>query len=143
MIAPETSLGFPLTRTEAGWEIDLSRLKVFSGLSVLSQIIGEQIIEQVENNPGDISFLSRINPNINPELNALEINYVQFYARAGVLKEILSFKEEFQDQLIDIFGTLQRSNWRQQLHPGVDAQEAEGAPAAPATSRALVQWTPS
>lgn len=138
MNVPETSLGLPLTQTEVGWEIDLSRLHVFSGLSVLSQIIGEKILEQVENNPGDISFLSKINPNINPELIALEIHYVQFHSRAGVLVDIVTFKEAFQNHLIDIFGTLQRSNWREQLHPSAYAQEADNAPAAPSASKALV-----
>jgi hypothetical protein len=134
---PETSLGFPLTQSEAGWEIDLSTLKVFSGLSALSRIIGEQIIEQVENNPGDVSFLYKVNPGINPELVALEIHYVQVYSRAGVLADILSFKEEFQDQLIDIFGTLQRQNWREQLHPP-ESLSAENATGASPTSKALV-----
>jgi hypothetical protein len=138
MIAPETSLGLPLTQTDTGWEIDLSRLHVFSGLSVLSRIIGERILDHVENNPGDVSFLQKVNPNINPELIALEIHYVQVYARSGVLAESLWFKEAFQAHLIDIFGTLQRSNWREQLHPSETTEEAGSTPATVPASKALV-----
>lgn len=113
----KTSLGFPLVKSEDVWEIDLAGLKIFTGLSVLSTIIGEHIIEQVENNPGDVSFLYKINPHINPELIAMNVFYIQVYARAGVLKNILLFKDEFQDQLITVFGTLQRSNWGKKIYP--------------------------
>jgi len=113
----QTSLGYPLTKSDDAWEIDLSGLEIFTGLSVLSKIVGEHIIEQVENNPGDISFLYKINPNINPELIGMNIFYIQAYARAGVLKKILSFKEEFHEQLISVFGTFQRPSWRRIIHP--------------------------
>lgn len=112
-----TSLGYPLVRNEDAWEIDLSGLRIFTGLSVLATIIAENIIEQVENNPGDISFLYKINPNINPEVTKMKILYIQVYARAGVLHDVLCFKEEFHDQIRTIFGTFQRPEWWKHICP--------------------------
>jgi hypothetical protein len=113
----QTSLGYPLIKSEGTWEINLSGLEIFTGLSVLSKIIGEHIIEQVENNPGDVSFIYKINPNINPELIKMNILYIQVYAKAGVLRDILNFKLEFHEQIITIFGTFQRPSWRRIIHP--------------------------
>ena len=130
----QTSLGYPLIKSEDTWEIDLSELEIFTGLSVLSKIIGEHIIEQVENNPGDVSFLYKINPNINPELIKMNILYIQVYAKAGVLRDILNFKSEFHEQIITIFGTFQRPSWRRIIHPA----DENGADASDLPSKALI-----
>jgi len=112
-----TSLGYPLQQTEEGWEVDLSELKIFTGLSVLAKIIGEHIIDEAERSPGDVSFLYKINSNINPELVEMNIHHVQVYARAGVMHGIRKFRDVFINQLITVFGTLQRRKWRREIYP--------------------------
>ncbi len=116
-IQTETSLGPTLVRKDENWELDLSYLRIFTGLSVLSKILGDEVLNQVENTPGDVSIIYKINPNINPELIEMHFSFIQIYARAGVLKDILSFKEEFQDHLRTVFGTFQRPSWGRKIHP--------------------------
>ena len=117
MDAVVTSLGYPLIKNDTAWEIDLTGLRIFTGLSVLATIIAENIIEQVENNPGDISFLYKINPNINPELIRMKVFYFQVYARSGILNNVTHFKDEFHSQIRTIFGTFQRPEWWKYICP--------------------------
>ena len=112
-----TSLGYPLKKTKADWEIDLSELKIFSGLSVLARIIGEHIMDEAERSPGDVSFLYKVTSNINPELVAMRIHYIQIHARAGILQGAQKSREVFIKQLITVFGTLQRQKWRIKIFP--------------------------
>ncbi|MBE7410836.1 MAG: hypothetical protein L6Q54_08555 [Leptospiraceae bacterium] len=113
----ETSLGPSLIRNGEVFELNLSNLRVFTGLSVLSKILGDEVLNQVENTPGDVSIIYKINPNINPELVEMNFSFISIYARSGVLKDILSFKEEFQDHLRTVFGTFQRPSWGKRIHP--------------------------
>ena len=112
-----TSLGFPLFEREDHFEIDLTNLRIFTGLSVLARILGDMILDHVQNSIGDVSILYKINYNINPEVTLMHIQYVQIYARSGVLDNILLFRDEFQDHLRSVFGTFQRPNWAVQIHP--------------------------
>lgn len=113
----ETSLGFPLLQTDRGWEIHLEELRLFTGLSVLAKILADQILDYMETQIGDVSFLYKINPNINPELLEMQIVAIQVYARSGVLDDILFNKDEFHYQFRTIFGTFQRPKWAKRLHP--------------------------
>ncbi|MGJ4753392.1 hypothetical protein [Leptospira kmetyi] len=114
----ETSLGPTLKEGKEGiWDLDLRNLRIFTGLSILSRTLGEEVFEQVQNGIGDVTIFYKINPNINRELLNMHIGYIQIYARAGVLKDILLFKEEFQDHLRTVFGTFQRQVWAKRIHP--------------------------
>ncbi|MBP7280646.1 MAG: hypothetical protein KBA66_03660 [Leptospiraceae bacterium] len=113
----ETSLGFPLLQTEKDWEIHLEELRLFTGLSVLAKILADQILDYMETQIGDVSFLYKINPNINPELLEMQIVAIQVYARSGVLDDVLFNKDEFHYQFRTIFGTFQRPKWAKRLHP--------------------------
>ncbi|MBM9575955.1 hypothetical protein JWG45_02205 [Leptospira sp. 201903070] len=114
----ETSLGAVLKEGKDGiWDLDLRNLRIFTGLSILSRTLGEEVFEQVQNGIGDVTIFYKINPNINSELLKMNIGYIQIYARAGVLKDILLFKEEFQDHLRTVFGTFQRQVWAKKIHP--------------------------
>ncbi len=112
----ETTLGSPLI-WEDHWKIDLKELKIFTGLSILSQIIGDQIFDELETGLGDIHFLYKINPNINPELIQMQISSIQIYSESGVLDELVFRKEDLQIFLRTIFGTFQRPNWAKFIHP--------------------------
>lgn len=129
-----TSLGVPIQKKEEDlfW-IDLSQIRIFWGLSILSRTLGDEIVDRVRTTPGDISFVHKINPNINSELSEMHIGYIQIHARAGVLSDVLLFREEFQDHLRSVFGTFQRQVWAKIIHPefyGENPQEN--------SSRALV-----
>ncbi len=112
-----TSLGIPLIYEDKLWKIDLTHLRVFKGLSVLSRILGDMILDHVQNSVGDLAILYKVNPNINPELILMHISHIQVYARSGVLDEILFFRDEFHDHLRSVFGTFQRPIWAMQIHP--------------------------
>jgi hypothetical protein len=115
-----TSLGYPLQQTAEGWEIDLSELKIFTGLSVLAKIIGEHIIDEAERSPGDVTFLYKVNSNINPELVKMKIHHIQVYGRAGVLHVDRRSRDIFMNQLITVLGTLQQPKWRREIYPDTD-----------------------
>jgi hypothetical protein len=124
----ETSLGFPLEHDENGWKIHLEELRLFTGLSVLARILGDQIIDQMSSQFGDVSFSYKINPNINPELLQMQIVAIQVYAKSGILEDVLFNTDEFHSQLRTIFGTFQRPKWAKKIHPefyGEDPREVE------------------
>lgn len=124
----ETSLGYPVIKNGTVWEIDLSHLRIFTGLSVLARIIGDTVIDAVENDSGDISFLYKMNPNINPELLVMQVYYIQIYAKSGVLDNVLLFKEEFHEHLRAVFGTFQRPVWGSQIHPEFYGEDSKTSP---------------
>lgn len=130
----ETTLGVPLIWEEdSQYSIDLTNMRIFWGLSILSRTLGDEITERALNDPGDLCFIHKINPNINAELVEMHIGYIQIYARAGVLKDILLIRDEFQDHLRAVFGTIQRQVWAKQIHP-----EFYGESPLNSTSKALV-----
>ena len=113
----ESTLGQDLILENSIWSLDLSELKIFTGLSILSQILGDQILEKVEEGVGDISFLYKLNQNINPELIEMQIAGIQVICHSGVLDNLILFKTEFHNQLRTIFGTFQRPVWAKKIHP--------------------------
>jgi hypothetical protein len=129
----ETSLGYPLKRVENEWEIDLTNLRIFTGLSVLARVLGDAIIDHVHNSVGDVSFLYKINYNMNPELLGMHIKYIQIYARSGVLEDVYLFKDEFHDHLRSVFGTFQRPVWASLVHPEFYGGDSRDTP-----SKALI-----
>jgi hypothetical protein len=127
----QTSLGFQLILKDNVWEIDLTHLRIFTGLSVLARIIGDQVIDHVDNSTGDVSFIYKINMNINPELLEMQVNYIQIYAKSGVLDNIILYKDEFHDHLRSVFGTFQRPIWGSKIHPefyGEDSRKVSPLP---------------
>ncbi|XDD46309.1 hypothetical protein AB3N60_16620 [Leptospira sp. WS39.C2] len=114
----KTSLGPTLHQIEDGlWEIDLSNLRIFFGLSILSRTIGEEIGNLLQSLPGDLAFTYKINPNINHELVDMHIQHVQVFARAGILKDWVLFREEFEDNLRFVFGSFQQQSIAKKIHP--------------------------
>ncbi|MCB1323789.1 MAG: hypothetical protein KDK35_01090 [Leptospiraceae bacterium] len=113
-----TSLGLPLQRTgDTEWAIDLSRLRLFKGLSVVARMIGDEILEQCRAGQTDIVLRQKIIPEITPELAALGLTHVMIFALSGVLKGLPHFQEEFHNQIRTVFGTLQRPRWGSVLFP--------------------------
>ncbi len=113
-----TSLGPVLAPIEDGlWEIDLTHLRIFFGLSILSRTIGEEIGNQLHSLPGDLSFTYKINPTINHELVDMHIQHVQVFARAGILKDWVLFREQFEENLRFVFGSFQQQSIAKKIHP--------------------------
>lgn len=114
----ETSLGPLLTQvSESEWEIDLTQLRIFFGLSILSKSIGEEIGNELTNSPGDLAFSFKLNPNINHELVDMHIQYVHVTARAGILKDFILFRETFEEHLRFVFGSFQQQAIAKKIHP--------------------------
>jgi hypothetical protein len=93
------SIGIPLYQEKDCYHLDSTDLRVFTGLSVIARILGDQILDLIENQPGDIAFLYKINQSINPELIDMKISYIQIYSKRGVLDNISKYRDEFQDHL--------------------------------------------
>ncbi|TGK99351.1 hypothetical protein [Leptospira levettii] len=114
----KTSLGPTLHQIDEGlWEIDLTNLRIFFGLSILSRTIGEEIGNLLQSLPGDLAFTYKINPNINHELVDMHIQHVQVFARAGILKDWVLFREEFEENLRFVFGSFQQQSIAKKIHP--------------------------
>ncbi|HNI89576.1 MAG TPA: hypothetical protein PKX55_15570, partial [Leptospiraceae bacterium] len=127
----DTSLGFPLIEDDKCWKIHLEELRLFTGLSVLARILGDQILDHMETQFSDISFSYKINPNINPELLQMQIVAIQVYAKSGELDDIIFHIDEFHSHLRTIFGTFQRPKWAKRIHPefyGEDPREVVSSP---------------
>src|SRR5262245_7276099 len=114
----ETSLGYRAERREKEWVVDLSQLPLFHGLSILSQALGELVLDQI-NSPLDLVEVGRIvRARENPELREnLRITEVKLRSRKRLIAKIASNAEHFQDELRILFGTLQRKKYRDLLFP--------------------------
>jgi hypothetical protein len=124
-----TSLGPSLIQTgDHSWELDLSNLRIFFGLSILSRSLAEEIGNQLHSVPGDVSFAYKINPTINHELIDMHIQHVQVYAKAGVLNEWILYRSQFEDDLRIVLGTFQRQSIARKLHPEFYGEDARKNP---------------
>lgn len=120
-----TSLGVPLQPSEAGgWRLDLSELRLFTGLSVVARLIGEEILEQAREGVRDIVVRRRLIADLTPELASLDLGSVSIYALGNVLAGVASYPDEFQSQLRTVFGTLQRPRWGSILFPELFEESA-------------------
>ncbi len=120
----ETSLGPSLVKKDSHlWEIDLSSLRIFFGLSILSRSLSEEIGNLLHTSPGDISFIQKINPSINHELVDMHIQYVQVHSRVGVFKDWLLFRDQFEEDLRFVLGSFQRQSLAKKLHPEFYSQD--------------------
>ena len=124
-----TSLGFPLEKQPTGWCIDLSKYKIFKGLSILAGVIGEKIFDALEENSGDVAFLYKVSPNINPELIEFKIYHIQVFGRLDILSKINTGNDHFIEDLVTVFGTLQRPSWWKKLYPESTNRSNEHNPA--------------
>ncbi len=112
-----TSLGVPLIQGDRGrYQLDLTDLKLFRGLSVLAGMLGEEILDRAQRGT-DVAVQHRILAEITPELSELGIAGVSIHARKNVLKGLPDYKKEFHTQIRAVFGTLQRPAWGGLLFP--------------------------
>ncbi len=125
-----TSLGLPLRRkSDRHWSIDLSPIQIFTGLSVTSRMIGDELLEIHQGGAGDIVLKRGILSDITPELASLGLKHITVYYRSDVLSGFPKFRNEFMEQMLSVFGTLQRPRWGGLLFPelfGSDVLEQFG-----------------
>ncbi|MCB1322682.1 MAG: hypothetical protein KDK34_20650, partial [Leptospiraceae bacterium] len=127
-----TSLGVPLrARGDSEWALDLSNLKLFTGLSVIARLIGDEILDQSRAGQVDIVVQRRVIAEITPELTELGITGISIYALDDVLRGLPSYQQQFHNQIRTVFGTLQRPRWGSilfpELFPGTNKKEHENA----------------
>lgn len=120
-----TSLGLHVRHQEGRhWLLDLTHLKLFTGLSVIASLLADDILEQKDGGTTDVVIKRKLIPEITPELASLSLNSVIIYARSNVLKNFSSYKDEFHIQLRSVFGTLQRPRWGGLLFPELFEKES-------------------
>jgi hypothetical protein len=123
-----TSLGVAASRTGPDHAlIDLSRIRVFTGLSVIARMLGDEIIEQIQAADSDVVVQRRVIAEITPELAAIGLSRVLIYARTPTLSNLKNFQEDFHYQMRTVFGTLQRPRWGGVLFPELFPEETTPA----------------
>jgi hypothetical protein len=119
-----TSLGLPLRRiNDKLWSIDLTSMQIFTGLSVIARMIGDELMEMHKGGSSDIILKRKIISEITPELASLGLNNIILYYRSDVLSRFPSYQKEFMDQLLTVFGSLQRPRWGGLLFPELFGKE--------------------
>lgn len=112
----ETSLGRDLVHRGSVWELDLTDLPIFHGLSVLSRALGEMVIAQAGTDRVDVAVEREVRPSENPELrDELGVQLVKLCAEHAHIAAVLEHPEHLQDHLRTILGTLQRPHYRDAL----------------------------
>jgi len=113
-----TSLGVPLVRAEQNhFTIDVSDLRVFSGLSTFVQLLTHEVIEQCGFGAADIMVRRRLTPQILPEMVDMEIDWITIYARTDAAESIPFFHKKFGHFLHTVLGVIQTPKWGALLFP--------------------------
>lgn len=113
-----TSLGVPLIRKdEKHFTIDLSDLKVFSGLSTFVHLLAQEVIEQCGFGVADIMVRRRLTPQIMPEMAEMDVDWIMIYARVEAADSIPFFHRNFGQYLYTVLGAVQTPRWGGLLFP--------------------------
>ncbi|MBX7058736.1 MAG: hypothetical protein K1X75_11780 [Leptospirales bacterium] len=111
-----TSLGVSLVaRPDGRWFVDLSDMRLFTGLSVIARTLADELLEQSRAGVVDAYVQRRLVSDISPDLVALGVGSITVYALDGSLRGAAAAPEEFHTQLRTVLGTLQRPRWASQL----------------------------
>jgi hypothetical protein len=112
----ETSLGPVCEPHSSHWDLDLSDLPPFRGLSVLSRALSDAVVAQACSDRADINVERGIRQRENPELlEHLGVTRVRVCAEHETVAEIAQHPDRFGDRLRALFGTLQRARYRDAL----------------------------
>lgn len=113
-----TSLGVSYRiKPDSTISLVLSEVRMFTGLSVIARLLGDEILEQVYGGESDILVRRRIIKDITPELASIGLANIQVYARHHVLEKMPLDRQKFLYQIRAVFGTLQRPSWGSVLFP--------------------------
>ncbi len=121
-----TSLGVPLVQAgDNHYSIDVSRLKVFPGLSTLVQLLTNDVIEQCIFGTADIMVRRQLPSQLLPEMAEMGTDWIMVYARIEAVEDIPLLHRQFSHSLHTVLGVLQTPHWGSLLFPGY----FEGGPA--------------
>ncbi len=113
-----TGLGVPVIKQENGnCFIDMSGIKVFSGIVEFVRVLLGRFAEEYENTSADVLIHQSVNPAVTPELSRLGVKNVYLTVRSGTAKYIFSDQDAFQRHLHSIFYAVQTAQWGGLLFP--------------------------
>jgi len=125
-----TSFGVPLIeQDDGGFLIDMSAVRVFSGLPGFVSLLARQVLEQSRNSSVDVLVQVIVDPGTTAELAALGVTHVVVYARRPVAGYLLQDQEGFVRDLRLVFDAVQLPQWGGLLFPRAfqKKEEAEAA----------------
>jgi hypothetical protein len=113
-----TSLGPELVRHDEAWVLDLERLPMIHGLSVLARALSEMVVLQAKSEHIDISIERRLRARENPELiEQFGVSSVRVTAERAALATIADRPAALEHHLRALLGNLQRQRYREALLP--------------------------
>lgn len=113
-----TSLGVPLTEQDDGrFLIDLSDVRVFSGLSTFVRQLTNDVIEQCGFGVADIMVRRKVDSHLTPELAGLGLDWVMIYARTDAVESLPWYYDKFWRYMHLVFSAIQTARWGGALFP--------------------------
>ncbi len=129
-----TSLGVPLVQREEGlFSIDLSSMKIFTGMAAFVQRLSGEVMDQCLCSEFDTWVKYKIDSRATPELAATGISHICIYCRDSVSRQLSAVPEKFSTQMMYIFSTIQISRWGSILFPeyfGLSDDDSRDQPSA-------------
>ncbi len=113
-----TTLGVLLIRQDDGrFFINLTGVKVFSGISEFVQLMAGNVIQQSASSQADIMVQQVVDSQLTPELDEMGIAHVLLYVRSKPARQLLGFQEAFRRKLRLVFDIIQSPRWGGLLFP--------------------------
>lgn len=128
-----TGLGLPLLPTDQRTlRIDVSEYRVLGRVSALASQLCDEILDQANFGIGDVMVQRRLVASETPEIVALGVSSVCFYARLAVVDALVGQWSAFRDQLTSVLVAIQSPRWGGVVFPGAfaPASDAHGSPSA-------------
>ncbi|HQM45598.1 MAG TPA: hypothetical protein PLC82_07055 [Smithellaceae bacterium] len=113
-----TSFGVPLSQVKPHhYQIDLSELRIFAGLSTLVSHLTHDVVEQCSFGVADIMVRKRVEPNTLKELVDMGVLWITIYARLEAAESLPFFQNQFRNCLHIVFNAIQTPRWGKVLFP--------------------------
>lgn len=121
-----TSFGIPLLEQEdGGYLIDMTNMRVFSGIPGFVRSLTSQVLEHCRSSPVDILVRVLVDFENTPDLAQLGLTHVVLYVRGPVARHVLENPDGFHQHLRLVFDAVQTPRWGGLLFPGAFEGEAE------------------
>ncbi len=106
-------------KEETGGElvVDISKIRVMSGLNILAESLIKALIEKSVFGHCDVMAEQRVDPDLQPELHAAGVHNVSFFARLTVAESLPYFNETVGYQIHYIFNAMQGDEIFEDLFP--------------------------
>lgn len=121
-----TSLGVVLIRQDDGrFFINLTDVKVFSGISEFVQLMAGDVIQQSSASSADVMARQVVDSQLTPELGELGIAHVLLYVRSKPARQLVGFQDAFRRKLRLVFDAIQSARWGGLLFPSAFAARGD------------------